>query len=119
MTGWPDESAPGVECRESAIHGKGAFATIGFSVGDHVGTYVGEPTGQDGIHVLWMESDDDGGWQGINGTGVLRWLNHSRNPNVEFAGSDLLAIAAINPGDELTFHYGDEWDAFIDRDEEE
>ncbi len=118
MTGPFDESTPGIECRESAIHGKGAFATLAFSPGDHVGTYTGEPTFQDGIHVLWIETDD-GGWRGIDGTGVLRWLNHSRNPNVEFDGPRLRAIAAISPGDELTFHYGEEWEAFIEKDEEE
>ena len=113
-----DESAPGVECRDSAIHGKGAFATRVFRVGDPVGTYAGQPTNDDGMHVLWIEAYD-GEWHGIDGTGVLRWLNHSRNPNVEFAGPDLLAIEPIKPGDELTFHYGEEWDTFVDSDEEE
>jgi hypothetical protein len=114
----PEESAPGVECGESAIHGKGAFATVAFSVGDHVGTYAGEPTDDDGTHVLWIETDD-GDWRGVDGTGVLRWLNHSTSPNVEFVGPHLHAIAAIHPGDELTFHYGEEWEAFIDGGEEE
>ena len=118
MTYSTDELTPGVECRESSIHGKGAFATRAFSVGDHVGTYVGEPTDDDGIHVLWIETDD-GEWQGIDGTGVLRWLNHSKNPNVEFTGPNLLAIATINQGDELAFHYGEEWETFVHGDEEE
>ncbi len=106
-------STPGVECRQSTIHGLGAFATRSFDVGDHVGTYVGTPTDDDGTHVLWVETDD-GGWRGIDGTGVLRFLNHSRTPNVEFDGSELHAIVAIKPGDELTFHYGEEWEAFIE-----
>lgn len=118
MTDSTDDSAIGVECRASAIHGKGAFATQAFLVGDHVGVYVGEPTNDDGMHVLWIETDDRT-WRGIDGTGVLRWLNHSKNPNVEFDGPDLLAIAAINSGDELTFHYGEEWENLGDSDEEE
>jgi len=113
VTDSTDESAPGVECRESAIHGKGAFATRVFRVGDHVGVYLGEPTHEDGMHVLWIETDN-GEWRGIDGTGVLRWLNHSKNPNVEFDGPVLLAIVAIKPGDELTFHYGEEWETFVD-----
>jgi len=112
------ESAPGVERQESAIHGHGAFATQAFTVGDHIGTYTGTPTDVDDTHVLWVETDN-GDWQGIDGTGVLRWLNHSRTPNVAFDGAELRAIAPINPGDELTFHYGEEWDAFIDGDDEE
>ena len=106
------ESEPGVESRQSEIHGRGAFATRSFAIGDHVGTYEGTPTENDGTYVLWVESDD-GGWDGIDGSGVLRWLNHSHQPNVEFAGPELFAIVAINPGDELTFHYGEEWESFI------
>lgn len=113
-----DDAAPGIECRGSAIHGNGAFATRTFAIGDHLGTYVGEPTNNDGTHVLWIETDD-GDWRGIDGTGVLRWLNHSADANVEFAGADLRAISAIKPGDELLFHYGEEWEAFIEGDEEE
>ena len=41
---------------------------------------------------------------------MLKWLNHSSTPNVEFDGPQLYALRDIEPGEELTFHYGEEWD---------
>jgi len=40
---------------------------------------------------------------------VLRFLNHSRGPNVEFAGADLHALRDIKAGEELLVDYGEEW----------
>ena len=93
---------------ESAIHGTGAFAAAPIPAGTHIGTYTGTPSDEDGVHVLWVEGDD-GAFHGIEGDGVLRWLNHSATPNVEFDGPELYALRAIAAGEELTFHYGEEW----------
>lgn len=92
----------------STVHGTGLFAAAAIEEGARVGTYDGDPTDQDGTHVLWVETDD-GGWDGIDGTGPLRFLNHSRTPNVEFDGPELHALRDIEPGEELFFDYGDEW----------
>ena len=40
---------------------------------------------------------------------MLRFLNHSRTPNVEFDGPELYAMRDIAPGEELRFDYGAEW----------
>jgi len=98
-----------VEDRPSPIHGRGVFAKRAIPAGTRIGTYTGTPTDENDTYVLWVETDD-GDFTGIDGTGVLRWLNHSRRPNVEFDGPELLAIRSIAPDDELTFHYGQEWD---------
>lgn len=92
----------------SPIHGTGVFARREIATGELIGTYVGAPTDVDGPHVLWIEGDGDA-WQGIEGTGDLRWLNHSRAPNVEFDGPDLYAVRDVEAGEELLFDYGDEW----------
>ncbi|GJM38130.1 MAG: hypothetical protein DHS20C19_14970 [Acidimicrobiales bacterium] len=97
-----------VESRPSSIHGEGVFATATIAEGDLVGSYEGDPADADGTYVLWVETDD-GGWDGIDGTGVLRFLNHSRTPNVEFDGPELYALRDIAAGEELLFDYGDEW----------
>ena len=97
-----------VVAAESPIHGTGVFAQINILIGTLVGTYDGTPTAADGTHVLWVESDR-GGWDGIVGTGVLRFLNHSRTPNVEFDGPALYAVRDIKEGEELLFDYGEEW----------
>lgn len=96
-----------IAARPSSIHGTGVFAVAAIAEGELIGTYEGEPTDVDGTYVLWVEGDQ--GWQGIDGTGVLRFLNHSRTPNVEFDGPELSALRDIEPGEELLFDYGEEW----------
>jgi hypothetical protein len=83
------------------------FAAVAIGAGTHIGTYEGVETESDGTHVLWVESDD--GWLLIDGTGILRWLNHSPTPNAAFDGPELFAIEDIDPGIEITFDYGEEW----------
>jgi len=98
-----------VTISKSAIHGEGVFASRDIHTGTLIGTYTGRPTAVDGKYVLWVEGDD-GAFTGIDGDNALRCLNHSRSPNVEFDGPQLSAIHPIEAGDELVFHYGEEWD---------
>ena len=98
-----------VRVGHSAIHGKGVFARQRFRAGAYIGTFGGKPTTRDGTYVLWV-MDDDGTQRGIRGNTALRFLNHSPRPNAEFLGADLHATRNIQPGAEITFHYGDAWD---------
>ncbi len=98
-----------VEARESPIHGRGAFATQRIGARAFIGRYTGRRTQSNGTHVLWVEGNN-GEYCGIDGDSVLRWLNHSSNPNVEFDGPDLYAKHAIEADEELCFHYGEEWE---------
>ncbi len=93
---------------KSPVHGTGVFALDRIEQGAFIGRYFGERTAVDGRFVLWIE-DDDGTWEGIDGVGDLRFLNHSRSPNVYFDGPDLYALRGLNPGEELLFDYGDDW----------
>ena len=104
----PEHQIP-AEARRSPIHGKGCFATRAISAEEYIGEYTGRPTAAAGTYVLWVEGDD-GEFHGIDGDGVLRWLNHSADPNVEFDGPQLFALRDIEAGEELTFHYGEEWE---------
>jgi len=97
-----------IAVKHSSIHGKGLFATARIRRNTHIADFEGDRTQRDGTHVLWV--DDGGGWIGIRGRNDLRFLNNSSNPNAEFRGCELHAIRNIQPGDEITFHYGDEWD---------
>ena len=97
-----------IEVRPSPIHGLGVFATQKIRKGERIGQYVGRKTNRDGRYVLWVEVGER--WLGYNGQGRLRFLNHHSDPNSEFRGRDLYAIKAIQPGDEITFHYGEEWE---------
>lgn len=97
-----------VEPRQSPIHGTGVFAIVELEQGKLIGRYSGSPTMVDGKYVLWIEGDD-GTWEGVEGAGDLRFLNHSRSPNVFFDGLDLYALRDISAGEELLFDYGEDW----------
>jgi uncharacterized protein len=98
----------GFQIKRSAIHGRGLFATRRFAPGELIGVYEGETTSVDGRHVLWVPKDD-GTERGIRGRNELRFINHSTTPNCAFLSDELTAIAPIQPGQELTCHYGEEW----------
>ncbi len=93
----------------SGIHGRGLFAARRLRRGSFIGTFSGKRTQEDGMHVLWVE-EEDGSQYGVLGETALRYLNHSSNPNSEFCGADLFALRNIQPGHEVTFHYGEEWE---------
>ncbi len=99
-----------IEVKDSSIHGKGLFAAAPLPGESFVGEYQGEPTEEDGTYVLWVEKEVGGDVRGIDGRNEFRFLNHSSEPNVEFDGSRLYTLRPIAPGEELTFHYGEEWD---------
>jgi len=93
---------------DSTIHGRGVFAGRWFRHNEGIGTYQGLPTQEDDTYVLWLYEDEE--WRGIDGTGPLRFLNHSCDPNADFDGCELYALRDIATGEEITFHYGEEWE---------
>ena len=97
---------------ESPIHGRGLFARRDIPKGAWIGHYDGQETRDDGMHVLWMEAGEGAAdtWIGIDGNNELRFLNHARDPNGEMDGQDLYARRDIRAGEEITIHYGEEWD---------
>ncbi len=92
---------------DSPIHGKGLFARRRFRKGQYLGTYEGPETEENDTYVLWVEVEE-GRWVGRDGKNLLRWLNHSNEPNAEFDGYDLYALRTIQPGEEITFDYGED-----------
>ena len=95
--------------RSSSIHGKGVFAKSRIDEESKIGTYAGvRGVTSDGTYVLWVEQDN-GRVIGIEGRNELRFLNHSSQPNAEFDGEHLYALRPIEPNEEITFHYGEEW----------
>jgi len=93
--------------KDSDIHGKGLFANTYIEENTYLGEYQGPITTDNGMHVLWTESDD-GDWIGRDGKNALRYLNHSKEPCAEFDGYDLYAIAEIHPHQEITIDYGED-----------
>jgi len=95
---------------ESPIHGKGLFARIDIPIDTWIGTYEGPATKTDGMHVLWLYDEETGDWEGIDGKNEMRFLNHSPKPNAEWWDNELYSIRDIGKGEEITFHYGEDWD---------
>ena len=88
----------------SPIHGAGCFARVPFAAGDHIGTFEGPQVQEDGAHVLWVY-DPEAGAVARRGTNLLRWLNHSEEPNAELQAFDLYARCPIAADEEITIDY--------------
>ncbi|MFN3603881.1 MAG: SET domain-containing protein [Leptonema sp. (in: bacteria)] len=93
---------------KSKIHGLGVFAKTKIRKSEYIGSYEGDIVLEDGTYVLWVQQEY-GGWILVDGKNELRYLNHSSNPNAEFRENKLYAIKTIHPGEEITFHYGEDW----------
>ncbi len=100
-----------VVVRPSAIHGLGVFAAEAIEPDALIGLYEGPRVfddDKDGPYVLWFE-DDDGRVVGIDGRNALRYVNHSPDANAGFFADELYALRRIEPGEEITHHYGEDW----------
>lgn len=96
------------EVKRSPIHGKGLFATRDIPKDSLIGIYEGPETQEDGTYVLWCYDSEDELF-GIDGRNDLRFANHSSDPNAIFLGDELIALRPIKAGEEITFHYGEDW----------
>lgn len=103
---WTSTLQTRVYAAPSPIHGTGCFARMTFTSGDFIGTYEGPKVEEDGTHVLWVYEADSDRVIARRGTNLLRWVNHSDEPNAEFDGFDLYAKVAIVVDEEITCDYG-------------
>ncbi len=95
---------------DSEIHGKGLFARVDIAAETLIGRYQGPATQRDGMHVLWLWNEASERWEGINGKNEMRFLNHSPTPNADWWGDELYALRNIERDEEITFHYGEDWE---------
>ena len=100
---------------DSNVHGRGLFARDDITAGAWIGHYDSVKTQENGMHVLWVEADEqlDGAdtWIGYDGSNELRFLNHANQPNGEMDGLDLYALHDIMANQEITIDYGEEFSA--------
>ncbi|MBW7858652.1 MAG: SET domain-containing protein-lysine N-methyltransferase [Leptonema sp. (in: Bacteria)] len=95
--------------KKSKIHGKGCFAKKKIRKGAYLGSYEGITVLDDNTYVLWVQQDH-GGWHLIDGKNNLRYVNHSLTPNAEWDGNKLYSLRTIEEDEEITFHYGEDWE---------
>ncbi len=91
---------------DSPIHGRGLFAAGDLARGTLIGRYEGREVSDDGTYVLWIENDEGNGWTGIEGDNVMRFMNHSSEPNAEMDGRSCYAINDISHHSEINIDYG-------------
>ena len=91
--------------KESAIHGKGLFASEDIQKGETIGSIKYNPTDEDGPYVLWVED------KGILVECDLKYINHSDKPNACYCEDlDVIALSDICKGEEITHDYGADWE---------
>ena len=105
---------PGIRVYRSPIHGYGLIAVNGFEAGatiaDVEGVLYKEEELVDDRYCLWV---DDGFYYDM--VDQTRWINHSCEPNADIeaeldgkggAWARVIALRTIQPGEEITYHYG-------------
>jgi uncharacterized protein len=110
-----------IEVRQSAVHGRGVYATQFIPKGTRIIEYTGErtsweaaPNDENDPHTFNFGLDNG---QVINpeiGGNDARWINHSCDPNCEAAEEDdrifIDAMRDIQAGEELFYDYALEID---------
>ncbi len=92
--------------KDSAIHGKGLFTTVPIEKDRVLGYCKVVPTKKASDYTLWI-----GKKKTVDVTCRFRYINHHRKPNVSYYDDlSVVALRNIAPGEELTHHYGDDWD---------
>lgn len=93
-----------VAVKRSELHGRGLFAEKAFKRGERIGVFEGRLAWKNSSHVLWL------GEVGLLVTNEMRFINHSPTPNSYVDGYGVCtALRAIEPGEEITFNYGDDY----------
>lgn len=89
----------------SNIHGKGLFATEKIRKGTVIGYCDTRKTKTPSDYTLWLDEGP------VDVTCDFKYINHSSKPNVAYYDDlSVVALKSIKPGNELTHHYGDEWE---------
>lgn len=98
--------ADGVSVMDSAIHGKGLFANRKIKAGEVLGRCRTKPSTNPGLYTLTLDAGEE-----VDVVCDLRYINHSPKPNaIYYDDLTVVALRKIKPGEEITHHYGDDWD---------
>jgi len=88
----------------SEIHGQGLFAAKPIRKGATLGICKTATTRLPGEHTLWLDKGP------VDVTCDLRFINHSKSPNVAYYDDlTVVSLRNIELGEELTHDYGKDW----------
>lgn len=85
--------------RKSSVQGRGVFAASSLSAGQTIAYFEGYETDQNTRYALSADG------KRFEGTGELRYINHSCDPNSHFDGRSLIASRDIAEGEEILIDY--------------
>ena len=95
-----------VYVKESVIHGRGLFAKTQIREGEVLGEVDAKPTKIDGPYVLWV----DNATKGFEVKCIFKYINHNADANACYCDDlTVVALRDIDPGEEITHDYGDDW----------
>ena len=89
--------------KKSKIHGYGLFSDKPFKKGDLIGEFKIKPAI---YHTKFSIYVDDQHFKAVN---ILKYSNHSKNPNCEIDFPRLIAKKDIKINEELVWDYGNEF----------
>lgn len=97
--------APGLRVDHSEIHGRGLFATEAIRKGTIIGHCKTRKTRVQSEYTLWLDKGP------VDVTCRLKYINHNSIPNVAYQDDlSVVALKNIKAGQELTHHYGADWE---------
>ena len=110
-----------IEVRESAVHGRGVYATHFIRKGTRIIEYTGQrvsweaaPDDEDDPHTFNFGLENGEVINPYVGGNEARWINHCCDPNCEAIEEDnrifIYAMCDIEPGEELFYDYAMEID---------
>ena len=85
--------------QDSEIHGLGVFTDRKFLIGEIVLEFQGDAVDISDTHTVTIDGSH------IQLDKVLRYVNHSLEPNCIMDGYSLRAVSVIEKGEEITFDY--------------
>ena len=102
-----------VYIEESSIHGKGVFAARDFRQGEVIGIITGtveENPDPDCEYTCWFYDEYAEEYYTVLPSAPFMFLNHDNEPNADWSTPVLVARCDIQQDDEITVHYGEEFE---------
>lgn len=90
--------------KKSKIEGNGLFTTVPIYKGELVGEFSIVPATYNTKFSIWVDDEH------YRATNILKYSNHSEDPNCEVDFPEMTALRDIEAGEEITWHYGDDFE---------